>query len=200
MEEHPRSSSLGGLQGVPGAAALPAEQKRLRSRDAGRSGLHTHTAAGRSRREWTESVAKTPLRPDDLRRCNSRARMQLVWSLLVFDFKLWKCALLKSCGRILMVKMLPKNLETSSRLVLNLKTYSFIHTSIKQSPVGSLFWWSEVCIKKETTSRWHICVLLRLHRAEKKIYISVWFPCLNKLCPIDPNCYFYFHFVFDKSS
>ena len=95
VEEHPRSSSLGGLQGVPGAAARPAEQERLRSRDDRRSGLHTHTAAGRSRRERTESVAKMPLRPDDLRRCTSRARMHLVWSLLVFDFKLWKCAPLK---------------------------------------------------------------------------------------------------------
>lgn len=61
MEEHPWSSSLGGLQGVPGAAAQQAEQERLRSRAAGRADCCSRTEQARVDGVCGEGAAETKL-------------------------------------------------------------------------------------------------------------------------------------------
>lgn len=83
VEEHPWSSSLGGLQGVPGAAAHQAGQESLRPRDAWPSRLRTLQQDGPDK-SGQRVCGNIALRPSYCRRCNFRA-----WSLPVLYFKLW---------------------------------------------------------------------------------------------------------------
>lgn len=64
VEEHPWASSLGGLQGVPGAAAQQAEQNRLMFRITRHSGPNAHHSR-------VNSVVKVPLQP--------RLNFQKIW-------------------------------------------------------------------------------------------------------------------------